>query len=352
MKKLFLNSSLFRIVVPVLYGILAYLLILLINNELSQISAIFTTQEVYVSIALTYLVFESSRLTLLLIDRYFPVSNGEGLRLGIQLIVILTVNLLLITLAISSYFTYVLQFSISKPQLILFNIIYGATTVLYIIMYSSNHYLYRQNLEKLEQEKMLKQGLEKDMRQFKNEINPFLLYECLENVITLLNQDPEAAEDYIDRLSMVYRYILSHRGTEIVPYQDDLKAAQNLVGLLNFNFDHQIKLHHDQTAAWNGIQVVPGTLPGIVEGILRNSIVTKNTPLEIYITIEEKEGYIIIQNKLNERLVLNDFYSKNFESIQHSYTYYTEKPLVKVKAYDYSYVKVPVLSLEQEPMNG
>ena len=78
MHKLFLNSPLFRLIVPVLYGILAYLLILLINNELYQISAIFTTQEVYVSIALTYLVFESSRLILLLINRYFPAPTGEG----------------------------------------------------------------------------------------------------------------------------------------------------------------------------------------------------------------------------------------------------------------------------------
>ena len=349
MHKLFLNSSLFRLIVPVLYGILAYLLILLINNELYQISAIFTTQEVYVSIALTYLVFESSRLILLLINRYFPAPTGEGLLIGIQLIVALTVNLLLVTIAISSYFTYILQFSISDPQLILFNIIYGVTTVLYLIMHASNYFLYRQNKEKLRQENLLKKGLEKDMMQFKNEINPYLLYECLENVITHLHQNPEGAEDYIDRLSLVYRYILSHRGTEIVPYQDDLKAAQNLVSLLNVNFDHQIKLHHEQTEAQDGIQVVPGTLPGIVEGILRNSIVTKQAPLKIYINIERKEGYIIIQNKLNERLVLNEFYSKNFENIQHSYTFYTEKPLVKVKAYDYSYVKVPILSLEQEP---
>ncbi len=52
-----------------IYGALVYLLILLINNNVSQLSTLFFNQEVYVSLLLSLVSFEVMRLTILLMDR-------------------------------------------------------------------------------------------------------------------------------------------------------------------------------------------------------------------------------------------------------------------------------------------
>jgi hypothetical protein len=71
-KKYFIHHPLFRLLAPVVYGVIVYLLILLINNNLSQLKEIFIGQEVYICIALTFLSFESVRTIILLLEKYLP----------------------------------------------------------------------------------------------------------------------------------------------------------------------------------------------------------------------------------------------------------------------------------------
>jgi len=60
MKHYFFHNAIFRLVAPAIYGLLLYLLILLINNNVTQVNDLFITQELYVVIFLTYLSFEVS----------------------------------------------------------------------------------------------------------------------------------------------------------------------------------------------------------------------------------------------------------------------------------------------------
>ncbi len=70
MKKIFINNAFFRILFPIVYGIIVYLLILLINNSIDTLNETFLTQEVYISIVLTYLVMESNRLLIKVTEKY------------------------------------------------------------------------------------------------------------------------------------------------------------------------------------------------------------------------------------------------------------------------------------------
>ncbi|MBL6445332.1 histidine kinase [Fulvivirga sp. 29W222] len=343
MRRLFINNALFRILVPPFYGILIYLLILLINNNVSQISYIFTGQEVYVCIGLSYLLFEILRLNINLTESFLD-DQGDGIsKIIIQTISGLLLSLIVISLAISSYFSYVLSFSITETQLIIFNSIYGISSLLYNLLYFSNYYLYKQNLSRLENEQILTETLKAELEQFKNEVNPKLLYDSLETLITLIHKNTEEAEDYIDHLSMVYRYILSHRKIELTSLQQEVKAANNIIHLLNYLYDNKISLKATIPKELAESPIVPGTLPRLIESVIRNTIINKYNPLLLELNIEEQDGYLVLQNKLNEKLI---FDKKNvFDDVQLSYSFYSEKPVVQVKAYNINYIKIPILEV-------
>ena len=67
MKKLFIHNTVFRISAPILYGILVYLLILLVNNNLNDLLKIYSNKELYVCLALSYLSMESLRATIIML---------------------------------------------------------------------------------------------------------------------------------------------------------------------------------------------------------------------------------------------------------------------------------------------
>ena len=343
MKNLFVNHILFRLLVPPFYGILVYLLILLINNNVAQISAIFTGQEVYVCIGLTYLLSETLRLNNWLNNRFFTGTTTAGTRIAIQSLTGLLLSVVVISIAISTYFNYILSFSITETQLIIFNSIYGISSLLYNLLYFSNYFLYKQNQTRLENETLLTESLEAELGQFKNEVNPKLLYDSLETLITLIHKDAEEAEDYIDHLSMVYRYILSHRKVELSSLNEEIKATKNIIHLLNYLYDNKITFSTSISDNQMSAPIVPGTLPGLVESIIRSSIINKYNPLQFELSMENSDGYLVLQNKLNEKLILDADKKNIFNSVQQSYSYFSEKPVVQVKAYNVNYIKIPIL---------
>ncbi|RQH16787.1 histidine kinase, partial [Okeania hirsuta] len=69
MKKVFLHNALFRILSPCFSGVMAYVLILLFNNNVEQLFEQFLGIELTLCILLAYGVQEISRAVILFSDR-------------------------------------------------------------------------------------------------------------------------------------------------------------------------------------------------------------------------------------------------------------------------------------------
>lgn len=345
-KRYFIHNPLFRVVAPVIYGVIVYLLILLINNNLNQLNGIFIGQEVYICIGLTVLCFEAVRSSILVLDKWLPVQ-WRSTAVPIQLVLSSAVSLALVNLSLTLYFDWVVGFSISPSQRFTFNGIYLVTGLLYNLMYYSNYYLNRENTLRLTTEKQQQEVLELEITEFKNDINPDLLYESLERTIGLMYQSPEQAEEYIDCLASTYRYSLTNRHKEFVPVHAEIQAAQQVVQLLNEQYFGQLKLDVQRDVLTDKRVLIPGSLPLAVEYLVRNTIVTRNEPLSIQCYLEE-EDYLVLQCKLNERLLLHEDSLHSIQRLQKSYTLYSDKPMIQVKAYAENYVKFPAVNIPEE----
>lgn len=348
MKKYFIHNAFFRLLAPPVYGVLVYLIILLVSNSLLQVNEIFSEEEVYMCIGLTFLCFESTRAVILLLNKFLKARFAKA-RLLIQLIIGTVVPALLVMVAISLYFTYVIGFSIAVTQLVLFGIIYGFSAILYNLLYVSNDYQLRENTLRLTAERQQREVLEMEMDEFRNDINPDLLYESLENVIGMINRKTSDAEEYIDYLASAYRYVLSNRQQELISVYSEIGAAKNIIRLLNEKYSGKLKLEISVSENELNLQLIPGSLPVAIESIVRNTIISSQEPLIIRCYVEDDE-YLILQSKLNDRLVKHPESTMALARLQKSYTLYSEKPLIQVKAYEENYIKLPVLRLAEEAL--
>src|SRR5690349_3648372 len=95
MKRYFIHNPLFRIVAPAIYGVLIYLLILLINDDVVRVNALFATEEVYVCIGLCYIAFEFIRLLIILLDKFLK-EKYQTARTAIQLIITSALSVILV----------------------------------------------------------------------------------------------------------------------------------------------------------------------------------------------------------------------------------------------------------------
>lgn len=342
MKRIFIHNALFRIIGPPVYGMLVYLLILLINNSVTQLTSLLSNQEVYVSIVLSLISFESMRLVLVLLERY--AAPWEQ-RIIPRFLVVLVVSVAVVLAAIGGYYRWVIGFDISYRELVMFGSIFGLTALLYYALYIGNRYLQLENTVRIEQEHKLKENLEHEFASFRQEINPDLLYDSLEELILCLHNKTDVAEELIDSLAALYRYQLVHRQKEFVPLDEELQAARHLLRLLNQKHRQQIRWTNNTQPG--DIQIMPGALLTAIDSVTRNTLISADKPLTLTLAIEE-DDYFVLHHLVNDKLQLHAESMLAFRQLQRSYSVYTDRPFVQVKAGRENYIKFPMIRVEHQ----
>jgi hypothetical protein len=346
MKRIFVHNVLFRLCAPLILGVLNYLLILLVHNSVATITKIFSNQELYVLVGLSYISFEGMRAVIRLLDR-IGKSWETRRRIMIQLLATLTADIGLVYLAISSYFLMAIGFSISIYELYVFLVLFGTAGIFYNLLYFSHFYLQEENKTWLDEERKLREKVEADFTMFRSEINPDLLYESLENLILTVHHNTDQAEEQIDYLAGIYRYSLVNRQKEIVSFEEELRAAGNLVSLLNYHHHGQLNILTDNFAN-SGISLVPGSLLISIDNIIRNTLISKQSPLVLRIYLEEEDDYLVLQHTINDKLLLHQESINAFTRLQRSYSFFSDKPFVQVKAGRENYIKFPIIRVTNQ----
>ncbi len=336
MNRLFIHNPLFRLFSPIFSGIVVYLLILLINNNVEQLQEQFLGEELYVCIGLSFIIQEFSRLLLWIFNK-LPASLSAFLKLIIQVVASMLLCTVLVVLSITLYYKNVLGFSPSSSELWLFNSIFCCITLIYVLLHISHQYLYKVNTKKLNNEYIRKQLVEDDFMQFKKGINPSLLFECFEAIIVLIRKNSDEVDDLIDNMAMVYRYILSRKSKQLVLIDEELNALDELVQL--FNYLPFINVSVDKKID-SSFLIVPGSLLSLVENIIRSTI--SNSDLQLNIDILETESQLKLSYTKIDRIV-SGFEPSSLTDIDERYAIYSKDELTVEDIDNKRFINIPKL---------
>jgi len=361
MNKIFLENLLFRGLVPALCGTIIYLLVLMIFGNLNQLGENFFNQELLLCLGITYVVFEVLCLLNGRLEKRFPLSMEPTLtqkeqlkvstvnwRIFMQFTLGTLIAIGMTTLILSLYFTQAVGYPWGsfEIELITFNLIYFFSSVFYNLMYLNFYFLNQQNQIKLSKEDNKRKELEYQLESFKNIVNPQLLYTNLETLITLIHKDKDVAEEFVDRLSMVYRYMLTNRNNELVELKQELHALENLLYLLNEKYNQNISFNAQVDEEYMSKQIIPGALQLLTEYMVSSTIISNTQPMKLMCYIEE--DYLVMEHRLNQRLVPMDKQSNGIQKVIDAYSFYTLKPVLQVKAQEENLVKIPILEVEED----
>nr|WP_299344909.1 histidine kinase [Allomuricauda sp.] len=338
MKRLFVHHPLFRLLTPLFSGSLVYLLILLINNTISDLRENFFGQELYVCIGLAYLIQELARLSLV-VFRKLKHPKSFLARLILQVFAMLLVTVVMVSFSMYLYFSKVLLYAPNQTELLIFNSIFCVISMIYVLLYISHQFLYKTNSEKLRKEEWAKLKTEEDFINFKQDINPTLLFESLEGIMVVMKRDPELAEELTDNFASIYRYLLSNKKTEVVPLEKELEVLEEFLRIQHFLAYTKIVLAPTQISnTW----IVPGTLLTLSEEIMRTTIPSKKNEITLEL-IEDKDIFKIKykhQEKLSKSLQIN-----SLKRLINHYRYYSKVPLKISHEDEFKIVEFPKLQV-------
>ncbi len=339
MKRRLINNPLFRLLSPVFSGIVVYLLILLINNNVEQLQDQFLGEELYFCIGLSLLIQESS-IFLLWLYRQLAKNTLTFYGLLIQLLASLALSVVLVSLSVRSYYKYVLGFSPNTEELWMFNSIYCMVTIVYILLHISYQYLHQVNTSKLNNELLLKQLIQDDFKQFKEGINPDLLMDCFEALIVLIRREKEKVDDLVDHIAATYRYILTRKDRQLVEVEEELLVMNRFVQLMNYLPYRKVQV---QNSIQSSFLFVPGSLLKIIEQIIRSTIISAEIPLIIRLT--ETEESLEVNYDHNDS-IHQSFDSEEIMAIRQVYKVYSSQNIDILEDENTRRIRIPKLKMQ------
>jgi sensor histidine kinase YesM len=152
----------------------------------------------------------------------------------------------------------------------------------------------------LEKEKLEKLHLQSQLEALKNQINPHFLFNSLNSLSSLIAEDPEKAEQFVDKLSAVYRYILLHNGRDWVDLRTELAFIKAYFHLLQTRYGEGVQMNTSVADSHAALLLPPLTLQLLVENAVKHNVVHKNKPLLIEIS-STGEMELTISNNLQRK---------------------------------------------------
>lgn len=111
-----------------------------------------------------------------------------------------------------------------------------------------------------------------ELEKLRMQIQPHFLFNTLQAAITLVQEDPDAAEDVLLRLSELLRISLDQMETHEIPLARELEFLDLYIGIQKRRFGERLSVEINADPAALDLQVPPLILQPLVENAIRHGI--------------------------------------------------------------------------------
>ncbi|MBL7472608.1 2TM domain-containing protein [Robertkochia sediminum] len=176
----------------------------------------------------------------------------------------------------------------------------------------------------------------------KNQLDPHFLFNSLNVLSSLIEENPDAAQNFTTGLSKIYRYVLEQKSKELVSLDEELRFARTYVRLLKMRFEEGIQFEIPEAASDPDYKVVPLSLQLLLENAVKHNAVSAAEPLVI--RIRENDGYLEVVNNLQPKQVIGKGSRVGLKNIADRYALLTKKEIYKDQSGGVFKVSIPLLT--------
>lgn len=238
---------------------------------------------------------------------------------------------------------------ISSEKIDYYYLSFIISVVITAIFYSFYYYRNKQQTIVTEQ-KLIAGTASAKFDALKNQLDPHFLFNSLNVLTGLIEENPEAATRFTTSLSKVYRYVLEQKNKKLVTLEEELKFAELYMSLLAVRFEDSIIFNTPQHLKNSQAKVVPLSLQLLLENAVKHNQVMPSKKL--HITITEKDGVLMITNNIQPKQVLKQSTGLGLRNIRERYALLTKQPVTISKNQEEFSVAIPILTENFEVMNS
>jgi sensor histidine kinase YesM len=152
---------------------------------------------------------------------------------------------------------------------------------LWSLIYFAVHYL--ENYKKKEIESLIWEAAVKDyeLKTLKSQLNPHFMFNAMNSIRALIEEDREAAKAALTKLSNILRYSLQMEKMESVPLEDEMETVRNYLDLERIRFEERLSYNLSVDPQSEKIEIPPMMIQTLVENGIKHGVSKRTTGGEI-----------------------------------------------------------------------
>jgi sensor histidine kinase YesM len=197
--------------------------------------------------------------------------------------------------------------------------------------------------DKLKGEKMERARVEAELEALKNQIDPHFIFNSLNTLSHLIENDSVKAREFNDNLADVYRYILFNKDRNLVLLKEELTFLENYVSLIKIRFGDafQLKIDSKQSSVEQFL-LPPISLQILIENAIKHNEFSDIDPLTVNVALEQES--IIVSNELRPKRHRKPSSRLGLANLNERYRLVTEKEIIIDQLNGLFVVTLPVLT--------
>ena len=172
-------------------------------------------------------------------------------------------------------------------------------------------------------------------------MNPHFLFNSLTSLNSLIMTEPKAASKFLQKLSLIYRYILQNKDKEMVSLGQELDFVNHYVSLQKSRFDEGLQVDIDIDTDCLLYRIVPVTLQNLFENAIKHNSIEDDNPLIISVFVNNE--FLFVKNNLQRKKFVDTSNKQGLKNLKNLYKYLSNKPLEIIETENEFMVKIPLL---------
>jgi sensor histidine kinase YesM len=296
------------------------------------------------SIGMSFVIWHGNRFLLFTLRSYFnwlnqPVRKILALLLAVSFFTIPVTVLLLV-----GWYRLFAEGQVDRE--VLFN-----TTLLIMIcvlfithVYETVFLVKESESEIVRIEQLEKARAQAELEALKSQIDPHFIFNSLNTLSHLIENDPARARLYNDTMADVFRYILRNKSRNLVLLREEFDFLKGYFLLLQIRFENAVHLKVSFSEAFlDQFLIPPISMQVLVENAIKHNGFSDETPLVIELGLGEDE--LIVQNEKRPKPLRKPSSGIGLQNLDERCKLITEKPIRILSTAETFQVGVPILKL-------
>lgn len=154
----------------------------------------------------------------------------------------------------------------------------------WLCCYFFYHTFERLNRLQLEQLRLVANVKEAELRALKSQVNPHFLFNSLNSLRALIDEDAPRARESVTRLANMLRYSLQSGQLETVPFEDELRIVEDYLALEQIRHESRLTVTWRIAEEARALAVPPMLLQTLVENAVKYGISSRREGGELVIS--------------------------------------------------------------------